>query len=259
MIGDSTRTVLFGILLLSERRLTASQLVTLARPLGLSATNVKSHLTRLVAEGALTRAGPVRAARYAPSEHQARLVAGIRERLDQSPPSEWDGQWLSLLAEPPKDRGARERWRAWLWFDGFRPVTPGAHVRPAWPLPWALTCAQAHLAHSNGFCLRGALLGTPNLPAIQAWYGVAELHAQARALIKRLQRAQTRGAEPVAAYVLQLQFGGAVAQLIARDPRLPSELWGEFTGIAELRRAWSEVEHALAARAQEFVARVVET
>jgi DNA-binding transcriptional regulator PaaX len=259
MKHEQTRQALFGIFLVAGRALTAPQVVALAAPLGLSASNVKSHLTRLVAEGALTREGPVRAARYAPSAHQARLAVGIRERLDVSPPPDWDGQWLSLLAEVPKGRSARERWRAWLWFDGFRPVTPGAYVRPAWPLPWAVECARAHLTHGNGFCIRGTLLGTPNLSAMQAWYGVGELHAQARALIRRLERAQTRGDDPMTAYAHQLKLGGAVAQLIARDPRLPLELWGEFTGFAQLRHTWGEVERALAARAQAFVTRVLET
>jgi DNA-binding transcriptional regulator PaaX len=258
MSVESTRQTLFGIFLVAGRPLTAAQVIALATPLGLSASNVKSHLTRLVADGALTREGPVRAARYAPSEHQARLAEGIRLRLDTRTPPEWDGDWLSLLAEPPRLRAAREQWRAWLWFDGFRPVTPGAHVRPAWPLPWAVERAQAHVAMSNGFCVRGALVGTLNLDAVQSWYGVAALHAKARALAQRLQQHGTRIRDPHDAFAWRIRLGGDVAQLAAQDPRLPAALWGRYTGMSELARAHAAIERELDARSAAFVAEVLQ-
>ena len=44
---------------LADCALTAAQLIRLAKPLGVSATNVKSHLTRMVADGILEREGPI--------------------------------------------------------------------------------------------------------------------------------------------------------------------------------------------------------
>src|SRR5579859_6456260 len=69
-MSGSGRTTIIGMLLLAERSLSAPQLIRLASPLGLSATNVKSHLTRMVAEGVLRREGSVRLAVYAPSADQ---------------------------------------------------------------------------------------------------------------------------------------------------------------------------------------------
>ena len=50
MDESSTRSLLVGILVLAKRPLTAPEIVALGRPLRLSATNIKSHLTRLTAE-----------------------------------------------------------------------------------------------------------------------------------------------------------------------------------------------------------------
>ena len=77
----STRTALFGLFVVAGRRLTTPQVIRLAAPLGVSATNVKSHLTRLVAEGVLERSGPPRQATYWPSARHATVVTRIEERL----------------------------------------------------------------------------------------------------------------------------------------------------------------------------------
>src|SRR6185503_14638788 len=98
MKGDSTRTFLFGIFVTAGRPLTAGQVSRLASPLGISSSNAKSHLTRLVAEGALERSGPVRLAKYAPSPSQTDLVEGINARLRAETLEQdlevWDGGWL---------------------------------------------------------------------------------------------------------------------------------------------------------------------
>jgi DNA-binding transcriptional regulator PaaX len=78
MVPSSTRTTLFGIFVLARRKLTAAQVITLTRPLGISATNVKSHLTRMVAEGALERTGPKRASQYGSSPGQDAVVEGSK-------------------------------------------------------------------------------------------------------------------------------------------------------------------------------------
>src|ERR1700721_4005301 len=83
MVKDSTRTLLFGIFVMSGRRMTAAQVIALARSIGVSATNEKSHLTRMVADGALQRSGPVRRALYWPSRSQAWIVEGILGGLRQ--------------------------------------------------------------------------------------------------------------------------------------------------------------------------------
>ena len=110
MRSSSTRTSLFGIFVLARRKLTAAQVITLARTLGISATNVKSHLTRMVAEGLLERTGPKRAARYGPSPGQAAVVKGIEARLKSDSQKPRDGEWIFLALKMPAARGQREPW-----------------------------------------------------------------------------------------------------------------------------------------------------
>src|SRR5258708_14152647 len=98
-MSESTRTAIFGIFVTAARKLTAAQVIALAKPLRISATNVKSHLTRMVAEGALQRKGPARLAVYWPSERQATVVEGIATRLNTAPAEAWNGGWISLAPQ----------------------------------------------------------------------------------------------------------------------------------------------------------------
>src|ERR1700723_664448 len=124
MAKDSTRTLLFGIFVMSGRRMTAARVIALARSIGVSATNVKSHLTRMVADGALQRSGPVRRALYWPSRSQASIVEGILVRLQTDPSEHWDRTWLILMLTIRRNPGPRGKLRAPLGFEGFRPGRP---------------------------------------------------------------------------------------------------------------------------------------
>ena len=77
MSNDSTRTMLFGIFVMAGRPLTARHVIALAEPLRLSATNVKSHLTRMVGDGVLRRTGRRRFARYEPTVKQQRVIDAL--------------------------------------------------------------------------------------------------------------------------------------------------------------------------------------
>src|SRR5262245_5898141 len=188
---DSTRSLLFGVFVLAERPVTAAEVIRLVRPLGVSATNAKSHLTRLVAEGAIDRRGPVRARCYEPSRGQSRVVDGIRARLKVEPAEAWDGTWLALTVRLPAERRRRERLGASLWFDGFRPWAPGTFLRPAWPEHWALERARHYLLHAPGFCLRGSFVEALNVRRVAKLYELAALDRQARALADRIGRQGT--------------------------------------------------------------------
>ena len=77
-VTAQSRTLIMGMLVLAGRKLTAAQLIRLAQPLRLSPTNLKSHLTRMVAEGVLIREGPARLASYRPSPEEMLVVNGIQ-------------------------------------------------------------------------------------------------------------------------------------------------------------------------------------
>ena len=232
--------------------MTATQVITLARPLGVSATNVKSHLTRMVADGALQRSGPVRRAVYWPSPSQARVVEGILARLQRTPSEPWDRTWLILTLRMPSNRGSRERLRASLWFDGFRPWAPNTFVRPAWPKRWALSRARQHLANTRGMCVRGTLVGAVSVTDVSTTYGLDSLNREARRLARWISDRRIPTSSAAEAFAARLRIGGLVARLVGHDPRLPPALWGRRNGMQELARAFRRFEARVAPLAQRF-------
>jgi DNA-binding transcriptional regulator PaaX len=256
-VQESTRTLLFGVFVLAGRPLTAAQVIRLTAPLGISATNVKSHLTRMVAEGALDRRGPVRSREYAPSATQSSVVEGIRARLRATSDEVWDGSWLSLSLGLPARRGARGRLTASLWFDGFRPWAPGTFVRPAWPEGWALGRARHYLTHAAGFCLRGRFIEELDLERVATLYGLDELDREARALARWIGSRQTTAEAGEQTLAARLVVGGRVARLAGHDPRLPAQLWGQRRGMRDLVRAFGRFEARMEPRARKFLDRVI--
>jgi len=254
---DSTRSLLFGVFVLAGRPLTAAEVIRLVRPLGVSATNAKSLLTRLVTEGAIDRSGPVRARRYTPSGSQSTVVEGIRVRLKTERSEVWDGTWLALTIRLPAERRRRERLAASLWFDGFRPWAPGTFLRPAWPERWALDRTHHHLTHVDGFCLRGSFVESLNLGLVAKLYDLAALDRQARALAGWVRRQGTAPSTAERAFVARVNVGGAVARLAGHDPRLPPELWGRHHGMRDLVRAYDRVDARLAPLARRFLDQIV--
>lgn len=254
MAPSSTRTTLFGIFAVARRNLTAAQVITLARPLGISATNAKSHLTRMVAEGVLERTGPKRAALYGPSPGQAAVVAGIDARLESDPEERWDGEWIFLALKMPAARGQRDHLRASLWFDGFRPWDGSTFVRPAWPKAWAQARARWYLARIPGLAVHGPLLG--NVP-VRRLYDLDALDREARALARRIRAKRAPTRSPARAFAARLEIGGLVARLVGHDPRLPRSLWGKRTGMRELSRQFARFERRTAPPAQRFLETVL--
>jgi DNA-binding transcriptional regulator PaaX len=254
---DSTRTVLFGIFVVAGRKMTAAQVIALARTLGISATNVKSHLTRMVADGALRRSGPVRQAHYWPSPNQARVVEDIVARLQKTPSQRWNRTWLILIPRTSSSRGRREQLRASLWFDGFRPWAANTFVRPAWPERWALNRARQHLANTGGLCARGTLVGAIGVADVSAIYGLDSLDREARRLARWISHRRIPKGSGDDAFAARLRVGGLVARLVGHDPRLPPVLWDGRNGMEELVRAFRRFEARIAPLAQRFLDHVL--
>jgi len=254
---DGTRTLLFGIFVLADRPLSASQVIALSKPLGISATNAKSHLTRLVADGSLHRSGPPRQARYSPATDRRDIVAGIAARLGRHSGA-WDGRWIMIALHGPSTRPERRALRQSLWFDGFRPAGVDAYVRPAWPEPWALERAQFYLAGRSGLCIHGALLGALDVRRVASMYRLDALDREAGRLARRVST-RTRGdCSPAEAFAARLDVGGRVARLVAHDPRLPQGIWGSRTGLRDLRRAYRQFEKHIGPAAQRFLHDILE-
>jgi phenylacetic acid degradation operon negative regulatory protein len=257
MIADNTRTLLFGVFVLAGQKLTATEVIELARPLGISATNVKSHLSRMVEDGALKSAGPVRRGRYWPSEAQAMVMKGIMERLYENNSDTWDGTWLMLTLRMPVNRTQRERFKASLWFDGFRPCTLSTFVRPAWPRRWALSRVQLHLARAPGLCICGLPVGSLDLKGVRTMYRLDVLDREAHRLARRISKSQVSMHSAADAFVTRLKVGGSVARLVGHDPRLPRVVWGKRTGMRVLLSAFRRFEARIAPVSQRFLDEII--
>jgi phenylacetic acid degradation operon negative regulatory protein len=257
MKSESTRTLLFGVFVLAGRELTAAQLIALAGPLGVSATNVKSHLTRMVAEGVLKRSGVARQTAYRPSAQQAHLVQGIQSRLSPARAERWDGRWLMLAVRLPANRTERERLRAMLWFDGFRPWTAGSFLRPAWPLRWTEKLARDYAAQAVGLGVCGALVRAIGTSEVASMYQLGDLDREARQLAAWIRRYPVGEISAEKAFAAQLQVGGLVARLVGHDPRLPQALWGRRRGMRELVREFHRFQARTALRARVFLDQVL--
>jgi DNA-binding transcriptional regulator PaaX len=245
------RATIIGILVLAQRPLRATQLIRLAAPVGMRASNVKSHLTRMVREGSLKRQGPARLATYEPSARQAIVVAGIDARLSLQATSDWDSTWYMLALGLPRNRARREQMRAELWFDGFRPIGREVFVRPAWPLPWASERVRGYLARCSGHCVRGEFAGKGLAP--DEVYDLDGLDREGHRIGTWLASRERNIASPRAAYVARMEAGERVARFIGHDPHLPQAIWGKRRGVRELVEAFWEFEKILAPVARRFV------
>jgi len=244
-----------GILVTAGRELTATQLIALAQPLGMSATNVKSHLSRMVSEGVLQREGPTRRAVYKPCQGQSYIVESIRQRLKPKAEERWDSTWLVLTFPLPKNRSQRDHLRASLWFDGFRCLDSNVFARPAWPLPWAEKQAMRYAAGWAGTCLRGGIVASP--ADFARLYDLDGLDSEARALAFRIRKRRVSFLSPRKAFAERMRVGGEAVQLIAHDPRLPTAIWGTRQGMRQLAEAFTDFEQRIAQSAASFVEEVI--
>lgn len=256
MESNRTRTHLFG-LFLAAPEVTAPQLIALAEPLGISATNVKSHLSRLVSEGIVRRRGLRRHAVYSPTERQRPIVEGIALRLDDPPSAPWQGEMLMIAIRFPRRRDARADLRAALWFDGFRPWGREVWLRPAWPMPWALERARAYVERGFAFGVQGSIIGTANVAAFKSLYATDRLDREASALAVLVERQTKRFRSDVQAFAARMKLAGRVVDVIARDPRLPAALSPRPSGLERLRSAYRVLMAKTEAPAAAFVASVV--
>lgn len=256
-MSERARTTLFGIFVLAKSELTTAQVIALAKPVGLTPSNVKTLLSRLVFEGSLTRTGQARSGRYKPSPRKQRVVLGIRARLGVNPDEAWDGTWLMLSFRLPTSRTERDRIRRRLGFDGFRPWTGEVFVRPAWPSLWARARAAEHLASGAALGVEGPLLGHHAADRVARLYELDRLDRLARAAAAKIARGGRAVRSPADAFVARLRVGGLVAQTVSLDPFLPPALWGNRSWMQKLVEHSERFERRVAPLSEQFVREVI--
>jgi phenylacetic acid degradation operon negative regulatory protein len=254
---ESTRALIVGLFVVSEQpSLSAPEIIALTASTGVLSSNVKSHLTRMVADGTLVRTGALRSYRYSPSRVRSRVIETIRSRIaSRSEP--WDGTWIVFVPGRATDRAARERIQRRLRFYGFRPLARGAFARPAWPSTWVREKVARLLADAGGARVIGALGGERAVRDIVRSYRLQLIDRRARRLLGSIKRILVAPPIGERAFALRLELGEPVARLFSDDPYLPAEMWGGLTALDELATAYRKLDSILERGGRSFLAGVL--
>ena len=107
-------------------------LIALLEPLGLSATNVRTVLSRMAKKGWLTSERHGRRSYYSLTDRGRRLLEEGETRIYRPRENEeWDGQWtLVAYSIPEERRGQRDRLRLRLEWLGFGSLGNGLWISP---------------------------------------------------------------------------------------------------------------------------------
>jgi DNA-binding transcriptional regulator PaaX len=257
-MARSMRTLVFGLFVLSERTaLTGADVVALGRTVGLSPSNVRSQLSRMVARGELLRRGPARSGVYAPSTRKHDVMADVRFRIRGGGEEPWGGAWWLLVPEMPGDRTRRARLLRRLRFDGFAAAARGLFVRPTWPEEWTRARVGRHLGDGGGLAFRGRPFSPESAALAERLYALDRLERAAARSLAALRRGYRAVRSPAEAFALRARLGEAVIRTIAHDPVLPPEIWGGRRSVRRLAEAYAETEERLAARARPFLAKIL--
>ena len=233
MRARSTIFTLFVEYVYPERAARVRDLVAMMAALGFSEMAVRAALSRSAKRGWVVPKREGRAAYYALSGRVYWQVRQVRRRLYGSLPP-WDGRFLLVLPEGPKDRGERERFRREMALLGYGGLQSGVYLGVGADLE-----ATRELLGFYGLsatCFQGELLGGKEevlraFPLEEAKAGYGRLSA----LLGQSPE------DPVEAFRLFL------------DPGLPQELLGpDFPG-PKVRRLFLSAREELRARAAPFL------
>jgi phenylacetic acid degradation operon negative regulatory protein len=118
MRARSTIFTLFVEYIYPERRARVRDLITMMEVLGFSEAAVRAALSRSAKRGWVVPERRGRIAYYALSNRVYWQVRQVRRRLYEARTS-WDGRFLLVLPEGPKERGERERFRREMALLGY--------------------------------------------------------------------------------------------------------------------------------------------
>ena len=253
---DTTRTQVFGLFVVAETpSLTMGQLVRLGTAVGLSETNIKSHVSRLCSDGSLMRMGEFGASRYALSEARRRIVESLRERMVplEKRREPWSGRWWLLGLHLPGDRVERDHARKRLRFAGMRAWGGNAWICPAWPQV-EMRRRLAKLARDmSAIACEGELTG--NLDAVST-FELERLERVAAGLLLKVQRALAdlaKGLDGRSALKLRHRLGGTMARYVSEAPYLPPELLEGRASPSLLLTRLAELEATAGMLSREFI------
>ncbi|NIP79965.1 MAG: phenylacetic acid degradation operon negative regulatory protein PaaX, partial [Gemmatimonadetes bacterium] len=209
-------------------------LIALLEPLGLSATNVRTVLSRMAAKGWLESEREGRRSYYALTVRGRRLLEEGETRIYRPRAGEeWDGEWTLLAYSIPEERrGLRDRLRVRLEWLGFGSLGNGL-----WLTPHDVTARVFEIAEELEVAeyvelFRGPHVGVSDTGALvsQCWdldslnesYGrFIDRHLDASMALKEEGPASV---DPGVAYVRRFNLVHEFREFPLKDPFLPAAL-----------------------------------
>ncbi len=243
-------------------------LIALLEPLGLSATNVRTVLSRMARKGWLESEKQGRRSYYSLTPRGRRLLEEgetriYRPRADE----EWDGQWTLLAYSIPEERRSqRDRLRLRLEWLGFGSLGNGLWVSPHDMVERVTAVADDLGVAGDVEVFRGDHAGgAPSSQLVRHCWNLDGLNERYEAFIARHLSdcvALAEGREevaPEAAYVRRFNLVHEFREFPLNDPFLPRELQPEdWAGECALS-LFNYYRGLLAEPADHFVEPLVET
>lgn len=225
--------------------LSLGSLLAIMRAFGVNDGQVRTALSRLVADGWFARARIGRNSFYTLTAEGRGAFAGATRRIYDAPLRRWDGSFAMVLLDNGDDRGSQ---RAALAGEGFGALAPGlfisADVEGATRVQGAFVRLTASAPDAAG-ARRLAELAWP-IRDIESRY------RQFIALFADVGRAVEEGAafDDMAALVVRILLIHEYRRVILKDPLLPPDLLPSPWAGAEARHLCGLVYRAMAPRAE---------
>lgn len=244
-------------------------LIELLAPLGMSATNVRTVVSRMAAKGWLVAERDGRRSYYGLTERGRHLLEQGAARIYDPPKQEtWDGEWTLLSYSIPEDRRPlRDRLRARLAWLGLGPLGNGLWVTPHDVRAEVLELAEELDVAEYVEVFRGTHVG-PSEPTrlVERMWDLEGLNERYDAFIQRhldaclkLKHEGPESVTPREAFVRRFELVHEYREFPGLDPFLPRPLqpkdWAGECALALLRY----YRDLLAEPADRFVESVVKT
>ncbi|WP_117237641.1 PaaX family transcriptional regulator [Thermus sediminis] len=244
MRARSTIFTLFVEYVYPERRAPLKALIAMMAALGFSEAAVRAALSRSAKRGWVVPERRGRVAHYALSDRVYWQVRQVRRRLYEPLPP-WDGTFLLVLPEGPRERGKRERFRREMALLGYGSLQSGVYL--------GLSADPKATRELLGFyglpatLFRGEHLG-PKGEVLQAFP-----LEEARALYRVLPLEFPEPQDPLEAFRALTRLAHEMRKALFLDPLLPEELLPEGFPGPSARRRFLEMREALRGKALPFL------
>lgn len=217
-----------------------ADLIRLLEAFALNQSQVRTALSRLVADGWFRSARRGRQSLYRLTDAGRHRFEEATRRIYGGPPRNWRGDW-HLVVLPPESAAGGELRKDLGWV-GFGALAPGVLLHPA-PDPRSLASVIGDLAAAERPLVISGAAALPAPPGLLRdlvarcwdWAGLASSYRAFLAAYGPLDAALARGfrPEPLPALLARIMLIHDYRRIILRDPKLPQRLLpADWTGRA---------------------------